>query len=363
MNDIAFQPFKIKKLEIKNRFIMSAAVDGLDNDLDVRIQRYKKLAEGDIGLIIAGRIIDKQESFKTVVETVHDNGGRIALQILSHKGLGFNPELDLPAPSVVREDSPIFSKVFPFGKHHEASEAEIEDLIEDYAKAARIAKDLGVDAVEVHSAHNSALMQFLTPLINQREDKWGDSVENRIRIHKKVYDAIRSEIGEEMPVIIKLGVKDPFRNGLSLEEGKTAAKLLAEYGYDALEISQGLQDFRDTKGWKGTPIRIGTLQISQEGYFREWCKEIKKVINKPVILTGGLRSYELINEILANNEANLVGMCRPFIREPSLIKRWRKGERKKATCISCNKCCIGMMKNLPLVCYIKEKWGISSLYL
>jgi 2,4-dienoyl-CoA reductase-like NADH-dependent reductase (Old Yellow Enzyme family) len=352
MNDLPFTPAKIGNLEIKNRFVMSAAVDGLANNPEARSARYANLAEGGVGLIVAGRVLDRNESFDKVVAAVHRHGGKIAMQILSHMGLGFNPNIDAPAASVVPGESAIFSPFFPFGKHHEASEAEIMNFIGDYARAARIAKEFGVDAIQVHAAHDSALMQFLTPLINRRKDKWGGTVENRVRAHTEVYKAVRAEVGDRMPVFIKLGVEDPYPNGLKFEEGKIAAQILAECGYDALEISQGLMDFSDAQHWSGTPLRRGTAGISQEAYFRGWCREIKKSIAKPTIMTGGIRSYEFVQEMLANNETDFIGMCRPFIAEPGLVKRWEAGDRKKAKCISCGKCCIAAAKKLPLACYI-----------
>jgi 2,4-dienoyl-CoA reductase-like NADH-dependent reductase (Old Yellow Enzyme family) len=361
MNDVAFTPCKIGNLEIKNRFVMSAAVDGLAGNLDARIQRYSDFVDGGIGLVISGCVHNKNESFEKVVEAVHQRGGKIALQILSHIGLGFVLDVDSPAASIVSKESPIFSKIFPYGKHHEASEVEIMGLIGDYVNAARMAKEFGVDAIQVHSAHNSSMMQFLTPLINQRKDKWSGSVENRVRVHKEVYKALRAEVGGDIPIFIKLGVEDPFPGGLKIGEGKVAARLLAEYGYDAIEISQGLQDFGDPKTLKGTPLRMGTVKISQEAYFRDWCREIKKIINKPTIMTGGIRSYELVHEMLANDETDFIVMCRPFIREPGLVNRWEIGDHHKATCISCNKCGAGLMKGLPLACYVKEKWDFELL--
>lgn len=359
MSDAAFTPCKIGNLEIRNRFVMSAAVDGLAGNLEARVQRYCAFVDGGIGLVIAGCVYDKNESFEKVVEAVHRQGGKIALQILSHVGLGFAPDADSPAASVVPKESPIFSKVFPYGKHHEAGEAEIMGLVDDFVQAARMAKGFGVDAIEVHSAHNSALMQFLTPLINQRKDQWGGPVENRVRVHKEVYKALRAEVGHDIPLLIKVGVEDPFPGGLKIEEGREAARLLAECGYDAIEVSQGLQDFRDAKTLQGTPLRMGTVKISQEAYFRDWCKAVKEIIPKPTIMTGGIRSYELVQEMLARGETDFIGLCRPFIKEPGLVKRWESGDRRKATCISCNRCGVGLMRGMPLACYVKEKWDFS----
>lgn len=321
------------------------------NDPKARVKRYSDLADGGVGLIIAGRVLDKNEGFERVVDAVHKAGGKIALQILSRMGLGFDPKKDLPAAGVVPKESPIFNKVCPYSPHHEATDGEISDMISDYSSAARIAKEFGVDAVQVHSAHNSALFQYLTPLINQRHDEWGGDIQNRIKIHKEVYNAVRAEVGEEMPIFIKLGVADPFPNGLTFEEGKEAARLLAEHGYDAFEISQGLQDFGDTKTWSGTPLRANITKLTDEAYFRGWCREIKKIINKPTIMTGGIRSFELAEEMLGNGETDMIGICRPFIREPNLIERWQNGDHKKASCTSCNKCGLALMKGLQLACY------------
>ncbi len=357
MGEIPFLPVRIGGLELRNRFIMSAAVDGMAADPKARALRYAALAEGGVGLIVAGRVLDRNEEFGPVADAVHSSGGRIALQLVSHTGIGFDPNADSPAASVVPQDSAIFSTYFPFGRHHQATKGEIEGMIEGYAASAELAKSYGVDAVEVHSAHNSAAFQFLTPLINRREDEWGGPIENRVRLHMEIYRAIRSQIGPDIPVFIKLGAQDPFPNGLKLEDGKAAAKLLADCGYDAIEVSQGLQDFRDTKTWYGTPMRFGTVKISQEAYFRDWCAQIKKVIDKPAIMTGGIRSYELVEEMLAGGETDMIGMCRPFIREPGLVKRWEEGDRKKATCVSCNKCGLSLFRNLPLACYVREKWA------
>jgi 2,4-dienoyl-CoA reductase-like NADH-dependent reductase (Old Yellow Enzyme family) len=210
----------------------------------------------------------------------------------------------------------------------------------------------------VHSARNSTAFQFLSPLITRREDEWGGPIENRVKLHGEIYRAIRSEIGDKMPVFIKLEVRDPFPDGLMLEDGITAARLIAECGYDAIEVSQGLQDFRDTRTWHGTPMRIGTVKVSQEAYFRGWCAEVEKVTDKPTIMMGGRRSYELAEEMIGKGETDMIGMCRPLIREPGLVRRWEDGDPRKAACVSCNKCGLGLARNMPLACCVREKWSI-----
>ncbi len=123
----------------------------------------------------------------------------------------------------------------------------------------------------------------------RRSDEWGGSLENRLRFHREIYKDIRSKVGEDYPVLIKLGVQDEFPGGLEFSEGKQAAKLLSQCGYDALEISQGLRG----EWYEGTEFRSKIDSLEREGYFRNWCKEIKSEVNVPTIMVGGLRTFEL----------------------------------------------------------------------
>lgn len=216
-------------------------------------------------------------------------------------------------------------------------------------------KKIGADAIQVHAAHQNFLSQMLSPLTNMRRDNWGGSIENRTRLHREIYKAIRVEVGNDFPVLIKLGVEDAVESGLKFAEGKIAAKIIADCGYDALEISQGLQDYED---WSGTPMRININAAKDEAYFKKWCYEIKQVVSRPTILTGGLRSLEMMEQLITDGTADCFGMCRPFIREPALIKRWQDGDRRKATCVSCNKCLTELlMHGKPLECYLDKKRG------
>lgn len=349
-----FEPFKIKNLTLRNRFVMSAAADNLDNIPDLKIKRFSKFATGNIGLIISGALtIDKIESWSPIIKAIHNEGGKIALQITVRGGPGITPwstsDDDKIAVSVLPEDSIYFHSIIKYGKHHAATDAELKKIIDLYVDTAAKAKSIGADAIQVHSAHQNFLCRFLSPITNKRTDKWGGSIENRTRIHREIIKAIRSKVGSDFPVLIKLGVEDSFENGLQFSEGKKIAEIVADNDYDVLEISQGLQNLDD---WNKTPMRI-VNKIEEEGYFRTWCREIKKSISKPTIMTGGLRSYDLIENIVNNNETDLIGMCRPFIREPDLIYRWQSGDHQKATCISCNKCIAELLiHSKPLECYL-----------
>ncbi|MBN2478778.1 MAG: NADH:flavin oxidoreductase [Parachlamydiales bacterium] len=350
-----FENSKINSLLLKNRFIMAAANDNCDTK--TRIERFSKVAEGEVGLIISGgQTFDEILSWKDVIEAIHDKGGKIALQIVNDTGGRFGyKDHDEIAVSLLDEEHVFFQNPYvKYSKHHEATQEEIEQIISFYAKAAHLAKSIGSDAIEIHSAHQSFLSHFLSPLMNKRKDKWGGSIENRTRVHFEIIKAIRAKVGNDYPVLIKLGVQDAFTEGLKFEEGKKIALKIAEFGYDALEISQGLQDLN---GWQGTCMRTLINSEKDEGYYKDWCIEIKKLVSIPVVITGGLRSFGFIKSIIENNEADFIGLCRPLIREPYLIKRWKNNDLRKAFCISCNKCITELlMKGLPLECYLDKKF-------
>ncbi len=226
---------------------MSAARDNLDNNPDLRIKRFSMLAEGNIGLIISGALtIDEIENWSEVIRAVHDKGGKIALQIMVRGGPGTTPwsksDEDKIAVSVLPKESVYFHSFIKYGKHHAATNEELNKIIDMYVKTTEKAKSIGADAVQIHSAHQNFLCQFLSPITNKRTDKWGGSIENRCRIHREIIKAIRRKIGKDFPILIKLGVEDGFKEGLKFSEGKRAAEIIAKSEYDALEISQGLQN-------------------------------------------------------------------------------------------------------------------------
>jgi 2,4-dienoyl-CoA reductase-like NADH-dependent reductase (Old Yellow Enzyme family) len=135
-------------------------------------------------------------------------------------------------------------------------------------------------------------------------------------------------------VLIKLGVEDGFPGGLEFREGRMAAQLLAQWGFDALEISQGLRG----KAFEGTAARTKIDNVDREGYFRDWCKGVKSQLSVPVMMVGGLRTFELMEEVIQEGDADFISLSRPLIREPGIINRWKGGDRNRATCISCNMC-------------------------
>ncbi len=361
---VLFEPYRIRNLEIRNRFVRSATYDGYAEPnghvSEGQIKLYSDLAEGGVGLIIAGiayvhhsgQISPFQNSiagdavissFEKLTSIVHERGAKIALQLF-HGGREANYvkiKNNLPlAPSIIENDP------YYLGQHQAITEKEIWEIIHSFGDGAKRAKEAGFDAVQLHGAHAYLLSQFLSTYTNRRQDQWGGNLENRLRLHLEIYRDIRKKVGKDYPVFIKLGVEDGLLGGLEFNEGKQAAKLLADFGFDSLEISQGLRG----KRYIGTEYKTNINSINKEAYYRNWCREIKNSTDIPIMMVGGLRSFSLMQEIVENEEADLVSICRPLICEPGLINAWNTNPTKKAKCMSCNKCVDAIFKGKSIQC-------------
>lgn len=362
--NILFEPIKIGNMEIRNRFVRSATYDGSADRSGGVSEKQRtlcsELAENGVGLLItgiayvhkSGQISGFQNSlatdemipsFRTLAAAVHHSGGSIAVQLFhagKERARFARLKGDAMGPSEIGDDP-------YFGESSRAmEEEEIWEIIDAFGNAAKRAQESNFDAVQIHGAHAYLLAQFLSPHANRRKDQWGGSLDNRLRLHREIYRNIRAKVGSDFPVLIKLGVEDGFPGGLAFEEGKRAAQLLAQCGYDALEVSSGLRGL----GYEKTEFRTKINRLDREAYFRDWCREIKKVIQVPAMMVGGLRSIGLMEEILQNGEADMVSLSRPLIREPDLITRWRNGLRHRATCVSCNLCFEALLKGEAFGC-------------
>jgi len=364
MDSVLFQSVQIGKLKTRNRFSMGAAIDYMDGDPEARIRRFAEYAEKSVGLIVSGATtLEDHDTWRRVADAVHEKGGLIAVQLIADKTPGV---MVSPLP----EDSRFYTTLIPSLSYREDlrgfNDDEILSLIQGYADKAGKAMDIRADAVEIHAAHTSLPAQFLSPVTNRRTDRWGGSVENRARFHMEILKSIRKTAGEDFPVIIKLGVEDPaaYEDGLTLKDGVEAAVMLAECGYDAIEISQGLMEFSDSGAggmWTNTPLRMQINRPEDEAYFRNQSRAVKSRVSKPVSLIGGMKSFEVMEDVIKGRYADMVGLCRPLICEPDLIKRFAEGDRVRSKCISCNQCGLCGQKGLPLACVLHGEAGRQEL--
>jgi 2,4-dienoyl-CoA reductase-like NADH-dependent reductase (Old Yellow Enzyme family) len=363
---LLFRPARIGKLTLRNRFVRSATYDGCAEKggavSEQQVRLLSDLADGGVGLIITGityshplgQISSFQNSlahddcipgFRQLTEEVHKRGAKIAVQVFHAGKERAKFYGSAVSPSLIDE-----AREFA-GTCRAMNESDIQEVIHSFGDAARRAQEAGFDAIQIHGAHGYLLSQFLSPLTNLRVDEWGGALENRLRLHRGIYQDIRAKVGKEFPVIIKIGVQDGLPDGLRFEEGKEAARLLAEWGYDALEISLGLRG----KGYENSEFKTNVNRVDREAYFRGWCAEIKSQSQAPVIMVGGLRSFGLMEEAVARGDSDFVSLSRPLIREPDVINKWKRDQTYKAKCISCNKCFEALLKRKHLHCVQEDE--------
>jgi len=359
---ILFESIEINGLEIPNRFVRSATNDrraGFSGEVtDDLIDVYETLSAGDVGLIITGhafvswngkaspRMLGVHSNklipgLKKLVNAVHKYDSKIFLQI-NHAGR--------QTASATIGETPIAPSPVYFPKTDETPRAldedEIESLIGCYGAAAKRAVAAGFDGVQIHCAHGYLGSQFISPYTNRREDKWGGSLENRMRFLLEAYRAVRNTVGDAYPVIVKLNSEDYLDGGLTIDDGARIAQALSDAGIDAIEISGGMGESSDKI------IKPDILEEDDEAYFLSNARRFKQVIDVPLILVGGLRSPGLIERLLESGQAEMASLCRPFIREPDLVKRWKQGDREKAECISCSGC--QKYRDEPTSCILLE---------
>jgi len=365
---ILFQEGKIGNLTVSNRFVRSATWEGLGSEPDgfcteELVEYTKQLAIGKVGLIIMGYsyvspegkqlpkktgIFSDQhiDGFRNLCNAIHETDAKVAMQIV-HAG-GQTTE-KLTGGKTPIGPSAVVNPAFGITPK-EMSKDDIKHTIDSFASAAGRAKAAGFDAVQLHGAHGYLLNQFLSPLTNQRTDEYGGSVENRRRFVLEVYEAVRSETGPDYPIFIKLNSEDFYENALTRDDAIQCAKALEKSGIDAIEVSGGTRYSGDLG-----PARVKILRPDQEAYFIDNVKQFRTAVNIPLISVGGYRSFDVAENVIENNWADFISMCRPFIHEPGLVNRWMSGDRSKVKCISCNKCFEEGMKKEGLGCAVVRK--------
>ncbi len=358
-----FEKTIIKEMHLKNRFVRSATWEARATPegwcTDDLIDFTLELAKGGVGLIIMGHayvlpsgkgtprqtgiyLNEFVDDLKRIPPGVHRHGSKVALQI-SHAGGHTKSEWisgSMVAPTTFKN---MYAEIA-----REMSISEIQEIIEAFGDAGKRAKDAGFDAVQIHAAHAYLVNQFLSPTWNHRTDSYGGSTENRARFLFEIYGAIRKRVGGNFPVFVKLTSGDFIKNGFTIDESIWVAKRLSDMGIDAIEVSGGSR-------YSGSGhIHTNIKSEKYEAYFAENARKIKEEIDVPVILVGGVRSWEVAEKIVEGQKADYIAMSRPFICEPGLVNRWKSGDLSKSRCISDNRCLGPAYEGMEVCCQVKK---------
>jgi 2,4-dienoyl-CoA reductase-like NADH-dependent reductase (Old Yellow Enzyme family)/glyoxylase-like metal-dependent hydrolase (beta-lactamase superfamily II) len=350
-----FDETNLKYLKLKNRIFRGSVGDLSFKDGKISEEGFKlydDFSKNEIGTIFTGYTtvsdynqfdnvdvfrIDKDEyipEFKKLVDLVHKNGANIFMQLV-HIGMNTktNAEIVYAPSSLPIPNQNRFSK--------EMTKEDILRIENDFAEAALRAKKAGFDGVEIHGAHYYLISEFLSPLFNKRTDEYGGSDENRARFLLEIIAKVREKVGKEYIVGLKINSEDGDKNGIT-EEGFMKACLLAEAaGIDFIQVT-GMRWFKE---------RI------KNPIFADISAKLAEKVKIPVMVIGGARNLDEINEILNKSKIQYFGFARPFICEYDLAKKWKAGQTKKAKCVSCNSC---LNKHFGICIFNKNKCDMKS---
>jgi len=345
-----FTPLSIGTMTLANRFVRSATWEALAGDDGSATERLCdlmiELGSGELGMIISGHayvsrrgqagpwqlgIYDdrlmpgltqiaanmKRRGSRAVAQLAHA-GGQAAEILTGTQAIG-------PSPMVGRAGN----------QAREMAIDEIARTTSAFAAAAARAKQCGFDGVQLHAAHGFLLSQFLSRYFNRRTDRYGGSLENRARLLLEVLGAVREAVGAEFPVLVKINSEDFIDGGFTVEDMVETCRLLEQAGIDAVEMSGGTISEVSRFGACRTDV---AQRPEDEVYYREAARRYKEAVGVPLVLVGGIRSFDVAEALIAQGLADAVALCRPLICEPGLVKRWAAGDRAPVECDSCNQC-------------------------
>jgi 2,4-dienoyl-CoA reductase (NADPH2) len=345
---------------LPNRVLMGSMHLGLeevDGGFEKMAAFYAERARGGAGLIVTGGVSPNQagrpfdvgatmdsaedvEQHRLVTRAVHDEGGRIALQLL-HFGRYAKHE-DLVAPSAVR--APINTFV-----PREMSAAEIENTIDDFANAAVHARSAGYDGVEIMGSEGYLINEFLAPRTNHRTDEWGGDPEARARFAIEVVRRTRQAVGTDFLILFRISVIDLVPDGSTFAETQDLARELEHNGVSILNTGVGWHESRVPT--IASPVPAGA--------FVDYTARLRAAVSIPVAASNRINTPQLAEEILTNGQADLVAMARPLLADPEFAKKARAGRAHRInTCIACNQACIDHTLALKLTtCLVNPRAG------
>ncbi|MCF5052361.1 2,4-dienoyl-CoA reductase [Pseudomonas syringae] len=335
-----FEALQLPNGQVLSNRIAKAAME--ENMADARQapsrelkQLYNAWAEGEPGLLITGNVMidrramtgpggvaleDEQQldSFREWAEVARGKGVHFWVQ-LSHPGrqTPANLRQQAVAPSAIALDLGGFSKMF--AKPKAMTEGDIQEVIKRFATSARLAEKAGFSGVQIHGAHGYLLSQFLSPLSNQRTDRWGGSLENRARLLLEVILAVRASVSPGFCVAVKLNSADFQRGGFAEADARAVVEMLNRLPIDLLELSGGSYEAPAMQG----EARDGRT-LAREAYFLEMATELAAIATMPVMVTGGIRRLPVVQQVLDSGIA-MAGIATALTLEPQLIKQWREG--------------------------------------
>lgn len=343
-------PLDLGFTTLPNRVVMGSMHTGLEeaeNGFERMAAFYAERARGGVGLIVTGGIAPSErgcsapggakltteaeaEEHTLITSAVHAAGGRIALQILHFGRYAHHP--DLVAPSALKAPISGFTP-------HALTDEEVEETIEEFVRAAVLARRAGYDGVEIMGSEGYLVNEFVVAETNHRTDRWGGSYENRMRFPVEIVRRVREAVGDDFILIYRLSMLDLVPDGSTLEEVVRLARAVEAAG--ATIINTGI-------GWH--EARIPTIATSvPRGAFTWVTGKVRGAVSVPLVTSNRVNTPEVAEEILASGRADMVSMARPFLADPEFVAKAAAGRSDAInTCIGCNQACLDHVFSLRI---------------
>ena len=353
-------PLKVGNTILKNRVMMGSMHTGLEEQPDGSSRLaafYAERARGGVGLIVtggfapnvAGRVFEEgaelvseeQLDFhRPLVKAVHDNGGKIALQILHTGRYGLLEKCVAPSPIT----API-----NFYRPKELSHEEILATIEDYVRCAKLAKLAGYDGVEIMGSEGYLINQFIAKCTNKRNDEWGGSFKNRIRFALKIVERVREESGDDFLIIFRLSCLDLVEDGSSFEEVVDLGQRVEKAG--ASLINTGI-------GWHEARIPTIGMMVPRAAF--AWVTgKLRPHLKIPIVTSNRINDPNVAESILRDGIADMVSMARPLLADENFVNKTAEGRTDEInTCIACNQACLDHLFQMKTAtCLVNPRAG------
>ncbi len=359
------QQLQLKHTHLRNRLVMGSMHTGLEEGWHNRKRLkafYQARAKGGTGMIITGgyspnirgKLTPISSSFnnfydvikhRAYTDVVHENGGKICLQLLHAGRYAYHPFNQAP--------SAIQAPINPY-KPKSMSIGSIKKTIKDFAHSAKLAQKAGYDGVEIMGSEGYLINEFMADHTNKRNDQYGGSLENRMRLAIEIVEAVRANVSDSFIIIFRLSVMDLIPNGSTPDEVTIQAKALEKAGVDI---------FNTGIGWH--EARVPTIaSMVPPGAFKEASKRLKDVVSVPVIAVNRINTPQIANDILKAGEADLISMARPLLADPELFNKYQAEQSKHINvCIGCNQGCLDhVFKGKRATCLVNPQAGFELDY-
>ncbi len=393
----AVTPTRLAALPLRNRIIKAATYEGKTPagiPGEALLNFHREICEGGVGMTTLGyctteadgRINEDmlylgeyaRDSLHTIISTLKHTGAKVSGQMTHCGHFSKNKNLQrLKRPKGPSRHFNSLGATVGMFRTDSMSERDIDYLVDTYYNAALFMKEVGFDAAEIHFSHGYGLSQFISPKTNRRNDRYGGTLENRMRLPLRVLDAVRKAVGDDFPVLGKIGLTDAVKGGLEEDEAVRVAQLLDAGGIDALITSGGTSSYNVMHMFRGESIADGIADMQssliakwmikavgplmfknypyEELYFLEGCKRVRDAVkHAKMVYIGGCHTVDSLEKVMSEG-IDFVQLGRPLIRDPNFVNGiLASGRRYRNDCTECNRCVTTIEAPGGIRCHLRD---------